>query len=70
MRFKPLVLALLLLSPPLVAEEEAAPPLELLEYLGGWEDEQGNWLDPLTLYGAALELAQAESETNDEQDDN
>lgn len=73
MRFSPLVLVLLLLSPPLLAEEEAPPPsLELLEYLGGWEDEQGNWLDPLTLDAAAVELAQAESETDtdDEQDDN
>ena len=71
MRFRPLVLALLLISPPLVAEE-VSPSLELLEFLGGWEDEQGNWLDPLTLDAAAVELAQAESETDtdDEQDDN
>ncbi|MFO7594316.1 MAG: hypothetical protein R6X15_09775 [Pseudomonadota bacterium] len=70
MRCKPLLLALLLLSPPLAAEDREQPSLELLEYLGGWEDEEGNWLDPVTLGAADLKLAQRESETDDEQDDN
>ena len=40
---------------PLFAEEqtvdEAIPSMEFLEFLGEWETEQGEWIDPVTLEG-------------------
>lgn len=61
-----LLLVVALLSQPLLAEDTEQPSLELLEYLGRWEDKQGNWLDPRTLAVAALDGAQIENETGDE----
>lgn len=44
-----LLAAALLASNAAAAEEVEAPPLELLEYLGEWEDSDGQWLDPQML---------------------
>lgn len=44
------------------ASENEAPDDELLEFLGTWDDGQGNWIDPLTLGKDS-----AEEETSDEQ---
>ena len=44
------LLGLLPLSPEAMAEAEAdAPDLALLEFLGGWEDPDGEWIDPLQI---------------------
>lgn len=48
MRVEPLLLALLLLATPALAEDEA-PSLELLEFLGRFETADGQWLDPTEL---------------------
>lgn len=61
-----LLLVVALLSQPLFAEDNEQPSLELLEYLGRWEDKQGNWLDPRTLEVAALDGKQIKNETGDE----
>lgn len=58
-----LFLTLSLLSLPLSAEEEVQPSLELLEFLGGWEDAQGNWVDPQTLDPALPDGEKARDET-------
>lgn len=31
-------------------EEPEGPSLEMLEYLGEWQKEEQQWIDPLTLY--------------------
>ena len=53
MRVVRLCLALLgMLTMPLCSADEQIiepPSLELLEYLSEWEDEQGEWLDPLSI---------------------
>ena len=48
----PLVTVVMVLaagSQVLAADGDQRPDLDLLEYLGEWEDEQGDWLDPLLL---------------------
>jgi hypothetical protein len=37
------------------ARPEPAPSAELLEFLGEFSDERGEWLDPLDLEGAGAE---------------
>lgn len=44
------------------AEIEKYPDLEMLEYLGSWETEEGDWFDPLELF----ELAENSLNTLDE----
>jgi hypothetical protein len=44
------------------AAEDEAPDDELLEFLGAWDDGQGNWIDPMT-----LDKDSAEEVTSDEQ---
>jgi len=46
--------------------EDNQPDMELLEFLGEWEDEQGHWLDPLKLGQALLseDLEDAEKESD------
>ncbi len=44
-----LLAAVLLVSNAASAEEVEVPPLELLEYLGEWEDSDGQWFDPQLL---------------------
>jgi len=34
---------------PKKGRDEAAPSLELLEFLGAWETPEGQWVDPLSL---------------------
>ncbi len=51
------VLGLLSLPPGVMAEEDTqAPDLALLEFLGSWEDADGEWVDPLQL----LDVLEAE----------
>lgn len=53
-----------LLAPPLVmaAEVAEAPSLELLEFLGNWETEKGEWLDPMELI-AELDALEADAQS-------
>lgn len=48
------VLGLLSLLPGVMAAEEdtQAPDLALLEFLGSWEDADGEWIDPLQMLDA------------------
>lgn len=63
-----LVLLVLLTLPPLaaLAQELETPPLALLEYLGEWQDESGNEIDPQALAQLQLDAAQGKGEHNDE----
>ncbi len=56
------VLGLLSLLPGVMAAEEdtQAPNLALLEFLGSWEDADGEWIDPLQMLDA-LEAEEAET---------
>jgi len=58
-----LLLGLLPLSPGVMAGEEdtQAPDLALLEFLGSWEDADGEWIDPLQMLDA-LEAEEAPAE--------
>ncbi|MDO9319915.1 MAG: hypothetical protein Q7V56_17205 [Gammaproteobacteria bacterium] len=55
-------------------QTEAPPPLELLEFLGQWETDDGEWIDPqeledpalVNLLEAALAPETAPVETNDD----
>lgn len=46
------------------AVNKEAPSLELLEFLGDWETEDGEWLDPIQI----LEELEAESQTAEVED--
>ena len=64
--------AALFASATLWAEEVEVPPLELLEYLGEWEDGNGQWVDPQLLQLAmprGLEQANGEEQVNEEGND-
>jgi endonuclease/exonuclease/phosphatase (EEP) superfamily protein YafD len=50
------VLGLLPLALPATAAEDEQPSMELLEFLGDWQTQDGEWIDPITL------LAEMESE--------
>ena len=64
---KPLLLAVALLGlNSALAEETEVPPLELLEYLGEWEDHDGQWIDPQLLQ---LAMPRSEEQVNEEQSD-
>lgn len=66
-RVKPLLLAVALLGVnSVLAEETEVPPLELLEYLGEWEDSEGQWVDPQLLQ---LAMPRSEEQVNEEQHD-
>jgi hypothetical protein len=48
-RLSVLVISMIILSPLLQAEtqnEEEIPTIELLEFLGEWQENDGEWLDP------------------------
>lgn len=47
------------------ADEPSSPGLEMLEYLGQWEEsgQEEEWLDPVTLYQAGV-LGQRQDETD------
>ena len=67
MRGKKLLLAAALLASAVAMAEEAdVPPLELLEYLGEWEDAEGRWFDPEML---SLAMPTGGEEANEEDKD-
>ena len=43
------LLPLLLASAPAAAEDTTVPSLQLLEFLADWQDDDGQWLDPMDL---------------------
>lgn len=49
MRVKWLFVSFLFYSLSLVAAEEEAPSLDLLEFLGSFALQQGEWIDPMQL---------------------
>lgn len=46
--------------------EAATLPAGFLEYLGEWEDVNGNWLDPMALEGAEWQSLDDDVEQEDE----
>ncbi len=70
MRVNKAFLLLLYLLPLTVnAVEQEPPSMELLEYLGNWEDSNGNWIDPQMLEPTAMRVAESENETANKDDD-
>ena len=67
MRANPSFLFLLLFSSVLYAGEVEAPSLALLEYLGEWQDEQGNAIDPQALALLEIESATAGGSDDDQE---
>lgn len=63
---KLLLVAALLGSNAAWAEEVDVPPLELLEYLGEWEDGEGRWIDPENLQ---LAMPAGEEQAKEEEKD-
>ncbi len=59
------LLVLLLLALPAWAESEV-PTLELLEFLAEWQDEEGDWIDPVEFVNNG---GVHESESNEESSD-
>lgn len=59
-----------LLAPPLVmaAENAEAPSLELLEFLGNWETDKGEWQDPMELV-AELDALEADAKSTKVKED-
>jgi len=45
-----------------VHEQGQEPDIEMLEYLGSWETENGEWLDPLQLFELAENSLSKEQE--------
>ena len=43
--------------------EETSPSLELLEFLGEWETDNGHWIDPTQFDPTPAENAETENET-------
>ncbi len=66
---KTAILLLTLLPSTLCAAEEEQPSLELLEYLGNWEDANGSWIDPQLLLPAVKKDAESDDERIDKQND-
>lgn len=50
------------------AVEHTALPAEFLEFLGEWEDSQGNWQDPMVFEGPEWKSLDDEVEQQDEAD--
>ncbi len=67
MRVSPLLLLLALAPQWSVATAAEPPSLALLEYLGEWQDEEGNEIDPQALALLKLEAEAAGDESNDEE---
>ena len=67
MRANPTLLFLLLFSTALFAEEVEAPSLALLEYLGEWQDDEGNAIDPQALALLEMESATAGGSEDDQE---
>jgi hypothetical protein len=61
------VLLLLALLPVVsVAQEDEPPSLALLEYLGEWQDGEGNEIDPQALALLQLDAAQSGGESDED----
>ena len=58
-----LLLGLMSLAPAGAEDVAEEPSMELLEFLGDWETQDGEWLDPLQL------LEEIEVETRQKQDE-
>ena len=68
MRVSSLFYLLLVLAPPCsVAEEKVSPSMALLEYLGEWQDEDGNTVDPQALVLLQLDNLAGEGESDDKE---
>ncbi len=61
----------LLIAAPVPAQDETPMPDEaLLEFLGTWEDDDGNWIDPLEFEQYQLDESRSEpDEAGAESDD-
>ncbi|MBL1141699.1 MAG: hypothetical protein HND53_06670 [Proteobacteria bacterium] len=71
MIYKANVLFFLLLCPvsSLLAEQqtnESLPSLDFLEFIGEWETEEGEWLDPILLENEGLEEMMTDTKTENE----
>ena len=66
-RHLPLLAALggLLPLPPAALAEDEAPDVALLEFLGSWEDDDGEWIDPLRLLDEMEAEGTKDEQTND-----
>ncbi len=69
MRARKTAILLLTLLPSALCAEEEQPSLELLEYLGNWEDANGSWVDPQLLLPAVKKDAESDDERIDKQND-
>jgi hypothetical protein len=52
-----------------MADEESAPSMELLEFLGSWEFPEGEWVDPIQLaedMEATVQKKQTDEESRDD----
>jgi hypothetical protein len=68
MRASSLCYLLLALTPLWSVADEAAPPsLALLEYLGEWQDEEGNTIDPQALALLQQDGPMVGGKSNDEE---
>jgi hypothetical protein len=47
------------------AQEDSAPSMELLEFLGEWETDDGEWLDPIKLLESENEALTPEQEKHE-----
>lgn len=63
-----IAIVLALMMPPLLAEESDPPSLELLEFLGSSEVEQASWMETVMTGLVAVNDAEKQSDTNDEQE--
>lgn len=61
------LMVLALLPVAAVAGEVEPPSLALLEYLGEWQDENGNEIDPQELALLQLDVVPSEGDSDDEE---
>lgn len=66
MRASVWLLGILLFSPALYAQEEEQPSMELLAFLGEWEEADTNWIEQAL---SGWQLLAGEAETNEESND-
>ncbi len=67
MRCNSLLVLLLLVSPVVSGEEAQQPSLALLEYLGEWQDQDGNEIDPQALALLGLQDKAGGGDSNDQE---
>ncbi|MEN8168801.1 MAG: hypothetical protein ABFS08_01085 [Pseudomonadota bacterium] len=61
------LMVLVFLPVAVVAGEIEPPSLALLEYLGEWQDENGNEIDPQELARLQLDVVPSEGDSDDEE---